>query len=211
MNGDSMGVVAVIPIKPPSQAKSRLAPFLDEPRRQRLVLNMLRHVIKAATEAVDEVWVLGADSVTEELAKTEGAQWHREEGTNVNESLEIVFKQVWSAGKSPLFLPGDLPYVQGAELRELMAQATGKESAVLAPAKNGGGTNAILLPKPSEFRMLLGPGSFRRHLAQGDSLGLDIAIHNSPGLAQDLDTWEDVQAYQRIEPGLLERLTGKEA
>ena len=211
MNGESIGVVAVIPIKPPSRAKSRLAPFLDMHQRQQLVLNMLRHVIKAAREAADEVWVLGEDAVAEELAKIEGAKWYREKGSNVNESLEIIFKRVWHAGKSPLFLPGDLPFLQGKELRELMAQAARKESAILAPAKSGGGTNAILLPEPSGFRLLLGPASFRRHLAQAKSLGMDLAIHCSPGLAHDLDTWEDVQAYQRIEPGLLKRLICEEA
>lgn len=206
MNGQASGVVTIIPIKPLSGAKSRLHPHLDQAGRERLVINMLQGVIRAA--ATDEVWVVGADDpAVEGLAKRRGALWRREEGTNVNQSLEIAFRRVWDAGKVPLYLPGDLPFVQRRDLEELMTAASDMKNAVLAPAHRSGGTNAILLPRPSEFRPLLGPGSFRRHLDQAASLGLDVAIYSSPGLALDLDTWEDVRAYQALEAGLLERLT----
>ena len=206
MNGPAPGVITVIPIKPLSGAKSRLHPHLDQAGRERLVLNMLQGVIRAAA-ATDEVWVVGADPAVEELAKREGARWHREEGATVNQSLEIAFQRVWDVGKAPLYLPGDLPFVQRRDLERFMAAASRMKNAVLAPAHRSGGTNAILLHRPSEFRPLLGPGSFRRHLAQAASSGLDMAIYYSPGLALDLDTWEDVRAYQTLEPGLLERLT----
>ena len=210
MNSQVPGVIAVIPIKPLSGAKSRLHPHLDQALRERLVLKMLQGVIRAAAgAAADEVWVVGADPAVEEMAKRKGARWHWEEGSNINQSLEIAFQQVWNTGKVPLYLPGDLPFVQSRDLEKLIA-ASRMKNAVLAPAHRSGGTNAILVPRPSEFRPLLGPGSFRRHLTQAASLGLDLAIYYSPGLALDLDTWEDMQAYQALEPGLLERLTAKE-
>ena len=56
-----MEVVSIIPVKPLSQAKSRLAPYLKDAQRRRLVTAMLRRVINAAREASAEVWVLGAD------------------------------------------------------------------------------------------------------------------------------------------------------
>ncbi len=200
-----MNVVAIIPVKPLCRAKSRLAPFLEPPERERLAVNMLRRVIRAAREGVDEVWVLGTDAV--EAASSEGAGFRRETGANVNESLDAVFREAWTAGKSPLFLPGDLPFIQPSDLRGLTAKAGDGRPAVLAPARRGGGTNAILIPQPSDFRLSLGPDSFQRHLAQAKALGLDPVVRSSPGLANDLDTWEDVQEYEGMEPGLLERLT----
>lgn len=207
MSDTSMDVVAIIPIKPLSKAKSRLSPFLDGPKRQRLAINMLRGVIKAALQEVDEVWVLGSNCLAEDIAKSECAGWRREAGADINESLNIVFKEVWASGKAPLFLPGDLPFLCGQDLRDLMAMASRRDSIVLSPAHRGGGTNAILLPQPSQFRLLLGPDSFPRHVAEARRCGLKPIVHSTRGLANDLDTWDDLQAYQTMEPGLLDRLT----
>ena len=190
-----------------SEAKSRLIPHLEQRPRERLVLNMLRQVIKAAIGPTERVWVIGSDPVVEGLARDEGAMWRPEEGTDVNESLRIAFQQIWKEEKAPLYLPGDLPFLQQGDVGELIASAPHRKNGVLSPARAHGGTNAILLPQPSAFRPLLGPGSFHRHLDQATSLGLRIAIHFSPGLALDLDTWEDLQEYQVIEPGFLDRLT----
>ena len=92
MSDASMDVVAIIPIKPLSKAKSRLAPFLDGPKRQRLAINMLRGVIKAALQEVDEVWVLGSNCLAEDIAKSECAGWRREAGADINESLKHSFQ-----------------------------------------------------------------------------------------------------------------------
>jgi 2-phospho-L-lactate guanylyltransferase len=207
MNGGAQDVVAIIPVKALPQAKSRLSPHLDRGHRENLVLNMLRLVIRTAAEAGTSIWIVGDDPTLEDLAKGEGARWQWEEGVDVNHSLNIAFRQAWNLGKSPLYLPGDLPFLQSQDLIDLMASAPHRKNGVLAPARSGGGTNAVLLPRPSAFRIALGPGSFHKHVAQAASLGLPLAIHFSPGLALDLDTWDDLKAYQALEPGLLERLS----
>ena len=99
-------------MKPLAQAKSRLAPYLKGVQRRRLVTAMLRHVIRAAREASAEVWVLGADVSARNVALEEGAGWRQEAGSDINESLRLVFDEAWAAGKSPLFLPGDLPFLR---------------------------------------------------------------------------------------------------
>ena len=211
-----MEVVSVIPVKPLAQAKSRLAPFLKDAQRRRLVTAMLRHVIRAAREASAEVWVLGADVSARNVALDEGAGWREEAGCDINESLRLVFDEAWAAGKSPLFLPGDLPFLQTDELKALIARAgsgantDSVPSIVLSPANKGGGTNAILIPQPLAFRLQLGPDSLSRHIAEARRLGLEPSMYASPGLARDLDTWEDLQEYEAQEPGFLARLTREE-
>ena len=203
-------------MKPLAQAKSRLAPFLKDVQRRRLVTAMLRHVIRAAREASAEVWVLGADVSVQNVALEEGAGWREEAGSDINESLRLVFDEAWAAGKSPLFLPGDLPFLQTDELKALIARAGSGDntdsvpSIVLSPANKGGGTNAILIPQPLAFRLQLGPDSLSRHVSEARRLGLEPAVYASPGLARDLDTWEDLQEYETQEPGLLARLTSEE-
>ena len=213
-----MEVVSIIPVKPLSQAKSRLAPYLKDVQRRRLVIAMLRRVIRAALEASTEVWVLGADVSARNVALKEEASWREEAGSDINESLRLVFEEAWAAGKSPLFLPGDLPFLSSDELKALIARARADSnigadsvpSIVLSPANKGGGTNAILIPQPLPFRLRLGPDSLSRHVAEARRLGLEPTVYASPGLARDLDTWEDLQEYESQEPGFLARLTGEE-
>ena len=211
-----MDVVSIIPVKPLAQAKSRLAPYLKDVQRRRLVTAMLRHVIRAAREASAEVWVLGADVSVQNVALDEGAGWREEGGSDINESLRLVFDEAWAAGKSPLFLPGDLPFLQTDELKALIARAGSGDntdsvpSIVLSPANKGGGTNAILIPQPLPFQLQLGPDSLSRHVSEAQRLGLEPAVYASPGLARDLDTWEDLQEYETQEPGLLAHLTSEE-
>ncbi len=213
-----MYVVSIIPVKPLAQAKSRLAPYLKDVQRRRLVTAMLRHVIRAAREASAEVWVLGADVSIRNVALEEGAGWREEAGSDINESLRLVFDEAWAAGKSPLFLPGDLPFLRSDELKALITRARADSSIgedadpriVLSPANKGGGTNAILIPQPLAFRLQLGPDSLSRHVSEARRLGLEPTVYASPGLARDLDTWEDLQEYETQEPGLLARLTSEE-
>ena len=214
-------MVAVVPVKSLDRAKSRLAPFMPDAQRRRLVTGMLRRVICAARETGTEVWVLGADDSTRGVALEEGAKWRREEGADVNESLELVFEEVWAAGKPPLFLPGDLPFIQPEDIAGLISTAVDNPSVgavrepplraqiILSPAGSGGGTNAILILQRLDFQMQLGPGSFVRHVEEARRVGVEASIYTSDGLARDLDTWEDLQEYEAREPGILSRLTGE--
>ena len=56
------------------------------------------------------------------------------------------------------------------------------------------------------FRPRLGDRSFTRHLAMAADLEVSVAICYSPGLGFDLDIPEDLETYQHMEPGLLDRL-----
>lgn len=206
-----MEVVAVIPVKALTEAKSRLEPFLTDTQRRRLVTAMLRRVIRAAQRAGAKVWVLGADDSTRGLASEEGVEWRQEGKKDINESLRIVFEEAWDAGKSPLFLPCDLPFLQHEDLAGLTSAAVRKLSVraeiILSPARNGGGTNAILIPHRMPFRFRLGPDSFSHHVEEARSLRLEPLVHNSDGLARDLDTWDDLQEYEALHPGFLAHLT----
>ena len=212
-------MVAVIPVKALSDAKSRLEPYLADAQRRQLVKSMLRRVIRAAQGAGAEVWVLSADDSTQKLAQEEEAIWRQEGGENINESLRLVFEEVWNTGKSPLFLPGDLPFLQSEDVLDLVSKSAFKSPVgtvrdppngaeiILSPANRGGGTNAILITRQFPFQFQLGPDSFSRHLEEARRLGLEPLVHNSNGLARDLDTWEDLQECETLHPGFLAAMT----
>ena len=214
--------IAVVPMKPLSQAKSRLSEGLTPTQRMALGRNLLRRVLRAIVDpvpglseesAMEGVWVVGGDADISRVAAEEGATWYDDQGADINEALWWSFQRATAAGKAALYLPGDLPLLKPRDIYSMVGASGNLKNVTLAPARQGGGTNGILvvpdLPQP--FRPLLGPDSFKRHLSQATSLGLSVAIYYSPGLGFDLDTNEDLRAYEYMEPGFLERVTSQES
>ena len=213
--------VVIVPMKPLAQAKTRLSRELTPPQRVALGLNMLRRVLRAVVglgaglsgdSPVEEVWVVGGDPDISRVAWEEGATWYEEQGTDINESLWLAFQRAFDSGKAALFIPGDLPFLKPRDIYSIVGASGHLKNVALAPARQGGGTNGILVPPhlPQPFRPLLGPDSFKRHLAQAVSTGLSVVIYYSQGLACDLDTPRDLKAYEYMEPGLLAKLTAEE-
>ena len=213
--------VVIVPMKPLARAKTRLSGELTPPERMALSLNMLRRVLQAIVGAVpglpedatvESLWVVGGDSDVSRVAREEGAAWVEEESADINETLWLSFQRAFDSGKAALFLPGDLPFLKPRDIYTMVGASGHLKHLTLAAARHGNGTNCILVPPglPHQFRPLLGPDSWRRHLAQAASLGLSLVICYSQGLAYDLDTLEDLKAYEYMEPGLLEKLTERE-
>ena len=207
-------VVAVVPMKPLALGKTRLSDRLTPPQRMALSLGMLRRVLTAFVmdghcTPVAEVWVLGGDPDISRLASEYGATWFEEEGSDINETLWLGFRRAFASGKAALYLPGDLPFLDQGDVATMYDASGRLTNIVLAPARQDGGTNGILVPPglPHPFWPLLGPDSFQRHLSQVESLGLPVAICYTTGLASDLDTAEDLEAYEDMEPGFLAGLT----
>ena len=62
MLNESKNVIGIVPMKPLSKGKSRLAQALTAEQRADLALGMLRRVVLAIKSAsVDTVWVVGGD------------------------------------------------------------------------------------------------------------------------------------------------------
>ena len=74
MATESLDVIAIVPMKPLVQGKSRLSQTLSAEKRADLVLGMLRRVVLAIKAAsVDMVWVVGGDERVRDMARRLGA------------------------------------------------------------------------------------------------------------------------------------------
>ena len=76
----------------------------------------------------------------------------------------------------------DLPLIVPDDIRGLVART---ESVVVGADRRGEGTNALLLRlagRGSEFTFAFGDGSLAKHLEEARRLGLEAAVHHSPGL-----------------------------
>ena len=209
MSTESANIAAIVPMKRLIDSKSRLADVLTPQRRAALVLGMLGQVLAAIREGgIDAVWVVGGDQQIRDTTEGMNCQWMEELGEDLNDTLRLAFVKASDQGRAALYLPGDLPFLKAGDVHSVLTATRRQNNITLSPARRDGGTNGILVPAGIAFTPDLGPKSFSRHLAKAGELGISVAFCYSIGLGMDLDSPEDLDTYQHIEPGLLDRLIG---
>lgn len=203
-------LVAVIPMKPLSQSKTRLAPHMSEEQRSDLVVGMLHRVLGAIKgSSIETFWVVGGDERIRNVARNFDGIWMEELGRNLNDTLGKAFDELAGRNAAALYLAGDLPFLKPSDLHSLLRSSRRNTNITLAPARRDGGTNAILVPPGIPFRPELGPRSFSKHLSTAAAMEVSVAICYSPGLGFDLDITDDLETFQHMEPGLIDRLSGR--
>ena len=203
-------LVAVIPMKPLSQSKTRLAPHMSEEQRSDLVVGMLHRVLGAIKgSSIEMFWVVGGDERIRNVARNFDGIWMEELGRNLNDTLGKAFDELAGRNAAALYLAGDLPFLKPSDLHSLPRSSRRNTNITLAPARRDGGTNAILVPPGIPFRPELGPRSFSKHLSTAAAMEVSVAICYSPGLGFDLDITDDLETFQHMEPGLIDRLSGR--
>lgn len=186
-----MSCWVIIPIKPPEQAKMRLAGALDPQARAALVGAMLRHVaqVSAAAALVDRVCLLGPSR----HGLPDSLPLLADPGGGLNPALQSALAQLSGEILTRLIvLPADLPALSTHDVQLLASAPAGTVG--IAPDRHGTGTNALSLPLPGarDFAFAFGPDSFARHQTQAELLGLKIETIHSNGLARDIDVPEDL-------------------
>ncbi len=205
---EASGAIAIVPMKPLSDSKTRLSDRLTPEERANLTIGMLRGVLEAIKgAAVDPIWVVGGDQRVREEAEQGGAHWMEELGNDLNDTLSKAFDLAFGLHRGALYIPGDLPFLKSGDVQSVLDASRRQSNITLAPARRDGGTNAILVPNNVPFRPALGPQSFTRHLAKAAELEISVAVCHSPGLGLDLDVPDDLDTSSRIDPGFLERLS----
>jgi 2-phospho-L-lactate/phosphoenolpyruvate guanylyltransferase len=76
---------------------------------------------------------------------------------------------------------------------------------VLAPSREGTGTNALLTRPPLPIPYLLGSNSRERHLEAARGKYLGSVLHHGYSLASDVDAIEDVRERKRTNPAWREQ------
>ena len=211
-NQSNPSVVPLVPMKRLADCKTRLSRVMTVQDREDLTIGMLRRVLLAIRGAgADPYWVVGGDDRIRNLARTLGANWMEDLGRNLNDTITKSFETARLRGVSALYLPGDLPFIKPGDIHQLIRSAQHQHNITLSPARRDGGTNAILVPYDliPYFRPELGNNSFRKHVATAARMGVSVAFYYSSGLGFDLDDGSDLDEYEHMEPGLLERLMGR--
>jgi len=193
---------AVVPVKGFRGAKRRLEAVLAESARADLAEIMMRHVVRTliATTELGGVLVVTSDRDAAALARNLGADVIDDpcaSGTNaaVEEGLKAPTLRKQAAA---VVVPGDLPLLTCADMREVLAR--GRDCpVVLVPAARDGGTNLLLTRPPSLLKPSFGPGSFARHVATARELEIEPCVLQLEAIGLDIDNPDDLAALMSME------------
>ena len=194
----SGGTVAVVPIRSLTGGKSRLSGAVDAEARAELIRLMLCNVLRALSETtgVDQIAVVSPEPAALALA------------ANLIDHAELLAQPVDTPGLLPalelgrdhardacagslVIVFGDLPRLTAADVDAVLRS---NADVVIAPDRDGVGTNALLLRGQAiaSFPFRFGDVSFPAHLAAAESLGLCVDVVEREGLSFDLDTPGDL-------------------
>jgi 2-phospho-L-lactate guanylyltransferase len=187
---------AVVPLKSPEQAKSRLSVALGPTGRRALFFSMARHVIRTVRESRDVSGVIIVTS-SSEIAGFASAMNCRvllqSEDAGTSSAFQAGVVQACAEGCSDLFmLPGDLPLISSWAVERFMRSSRRQTSVTIAPDESGQGTNALLCSPPDAIPLHFGPDSFQRHVAAAKQRGAALQIVKLRELAFDVDTQSDL-------------------
>ncbi len=189
---------ALIPVKSLTTAKSRLAPSLTQQQRETLVLDMLHHVLCAlqGSELFDHVTVVSSDERVLELSHLWGARAVSEEQHGHNPALHAAALREYAEGVTALLtISADLPLLSIRDIRCMFEQSKQHEI-VLAPSREGTGTNAILVRPPLAVPYVFGPDSFHNYIEAARQKHRSYTTYHSTGLALDIDTIDDLNEME---------------
>lgn len=194
-----MKVSAIVPQKALAAAKSRLEIALSAPARLSLSLGLLRHVCMTlrAVPDVETMIVLTPDPEVRARVASWGVTVLPDPAPEFNAALAQALAATARPGRGVLIIAADLPLLQPADVMALLRRGAAG-ALVLAPSKEGTGTNALLVPPGIPFRTAYGAGSRAAHRREACARGLALTEVVHAGLAFDVDTPADVASLGRL-------------
>jgi 2-phospho-L-lactate/phosphoenolpyruvate guanylyltransferase len=183
-------IVAVVPVKRLSEAKSRLSGHLSTTARHSMVLSLLDGVVSAlrSSGCIDRIALTTPDV---DMAHDLGLECIPDRG-NLNASLAGASKWAMCIGAHALLIvPADLPFLEGSCIRSLVQ--IGAEAPIVIAPTHDGGTGALLLTPPHVLSPSFGPNSFERHLSLARQHGVEVRVMEDIAFRYDLDTPQDLE------------------
>ena len=212
-----MSLWTIVPVKPFSEGKSRLAGYLSPQTRRALNRHLLTRTLDAVHLAhIDaEIVVVSRDNDALHLAARLGSHALSEDPYNplslvsgprafstdhesqLNAALTQAARYAVARGATRvLILPTDMPNLTAEDVRT-MAFPRGREPQIIIAPSRDGGTNALFLQPAQAIPFAFGRGSFERHQRLAEEADIPVRVVESPSLLFDIDLPEDYENVVR--------------
>jgi len=180
-----MTIGVLMPVKAFADAKQRLGPRLDAAARDRLAREMAATVLAAAAPL--PVWVVTDDDDVSTWAEERGAGVVRQRRPGLSAAVNEAVAHLAAAGiERVVVVHADLPLARN------LSSVVGHDGVTLIPDRHDDGTNVVSVPSDAGFVFAYGPGSFARHVAEAQRLGLALRIVRDDALGWDIDQPDDL-------------------
>lgn len=193
--------MAIVPVKPLAEAKTRLSGVFNQDQRAALARRLLeRTLLKLTrTRGIARVTVISRDEQVLKTARTFGAFSIPETNANLNDALAQARRVCIANGaRAVLILPADLPRLRVRDIEKMIALGEPAPRVVIVPATRDNGTNALLLNPALDFDFQFGANSFAVHRAQAVARNIPLAIYDSDTVTVDLDVPEDLDSFPNL-------------
>lgn len=191
--------IAIVPVKDMSRAKERLTPVLSQADRTKLAFIMLEDVLTAlkASKLLAKLFVVTSYGPATELARSLDIEVI-EEAKQESESSSIDFSSNVCknlGAESVLVVPGDVPLIRPEDVDYILEREKPHPSAILVPARDRLGTNAILRRPPDVFPSRFGYDSFTKHIDEAKKRGIEFDVYHVDRIALDIDDAKDLKLF----------------
>lgn len=184
----------LLPVKAFRHAKVRLTPALDGVERAALARTMATTVVRAAGPL--PVSIVCDDDEVAAWAVTLGASVIWRPGRGLNAAVTDGVDDLGGDGFEQVIVAhADLPHALD------LTWVADVDGVTLVPDRRDDGTNVACVPTRAGFTFSYGPGSFARHRAEAERLGLPLRVVREPRLGWDVDTPEDLLVPDWLVPG----------
>lgn len=196
-----MTLWAIVPVKPLTRGKSRLAGVLSANERTALNSRLLAHTLEtlSAIDDIEQVMVISRDPAALALARDHGARTVQENGVSqLNVALaRATFVASKYATRGVLVVPADLPLITPEDIHLMLKQVGQPPVVVIVPDRHQRGTNALLVCPPGLIEYDFGVNSFRKHCDRAILAGARLEICELPSFGLDVDMPEDLELIEQ--------------
>lgn len=196
---------ALVPVRTFRTGKSRLAASACEHQRSALCRAMFETTRRALRghPAIRGILVAtdGADVAATARASGDEVLMDTSSALAAIVDRGLARLRGWGADAA-LVVMSDLPLLTPTDI-DALCRGLADADLVLAPDRQGQGTNALALRAPGTVATCFGhDDSFARHLALGADRGLRVTVAQTLGLAFDVDTPLDLAELKALAPEL---------
>ncbi|MEM6381825.1 MAG: 2-phospho-L-lactate guanylyltransferase [Pseudomonadota bacterium] len=197
-----MNICVIIPMKDPSEAKSRLENRLPHAARAALARTLFRNLLSVLGKiaAQPTILVVSSSPAIRAICSSADVACIDDPSGDLNAAVTAGARHAADLGhRSVCVLPGDLADPSIADLDALFALPRNFESVIVSPAHDGG-TNALIVTPPTGLAFAYGPQSSLEHQRRAEASGMAVIVAPLDSLLYDVDTQADLG--ERLTRGL---------
>jgi 2-phospho-L-lactate guanylyltransferase len=186
----------IIPVKPPSEGKSRLATHLNT--EQRLLFNkrLIRHTFEQVSKLSDiaraHVVSRSVDIAADALSYGFTASADPLCGDLNDAVTSGKHHAQFNGAREIMVLPMDIAYLSTARLRTAISEFRAKYDVMIYTDRKCDGTNVLLWRPIASAQFKYGPQSAHHHAEIARKCGLRTLLTSDPELSFDVDTPRDL-------------------